>query len=303
LYLNFTAIFGCDPRRVVGVRAAGKMSKSSWARGRDGEGEDRCCGVTACKYLLCVYNFVFMLSGCLVCGLGVWTVLEKGLFINLLTVITYEVTSWLMVCTGAVAVLTALLGYTAIGLENKCLLALYTILLVLVFMFESITGLLAYVYQDQIDQDLNDHLFDSFIQGYGTERQVTNSVDAIQRQFACCGSNSFADWRRSNWSEEHPSLKVPDSCCKTESPGCGVRDHPSNIPYTGCIHTFSDQLSDHLVVLGVVSLALALLQIFGVIFTACLFSRLSRLEKYTSVRTNHNLLHETRHGSHYWRSN
>lgn len=278
-------------------RPTGRMSKSSSDRAGKRAGASGWCGVTACKYLLCVYNFIFLLSGCVVCGVGVWTVLEKGLFIKLLTVLTYEVTSWLMVCTGGVAVLTALLGYTAIGLENKCLLALYTILLVLVFMFESITGLLAYVYQEQIDQDLNDHLFESFIQGYGGDKEVTQSVDAIQRQFACCGSDSFADWRKSNWSGEHPGFRVPDSCCKTESPGCGVRDHPSNIPYTGCIHTFSAQLTDHLVLLGVVSLALALLQIFGVIFTACLFSRLSRQEKYTSVRTNSSS-QDTRHG--YW---
>ena len=29
-------------------------------------------------------------------------------------------------------------------------------------------------------------------------------------------------------------LQVPDSCCKSPSPGCGARDHPSNIAYTGC---------------------------------------------------------------------
>jgi len=245
-----------------------------------------CCGVTALKYVLCIYNFIFLLSGCLVCGLGVWTVLEKGLFIKLLTVLTYEVTSWLMVVTGSVGVLTALLGYTAIGLENRCLLATYTVLLVLVFMFESITGLLAYVYQEQIDQDLNKHLYESFIQEYGRDKDITYSVDTIQREFDCCGAQSFADWRTSNWSAENPEVKVPDSCCKTESPGCGVRDHPSNIPYTGCIHRFSDELSDHLLLLGVVSLGLALLQIFGVIFTACLFSRLNKAEKYSAVQTN-----------------
>ena len=38
------------------------------------------------------------------------------------------------------------------------------ILLVLVFMFDSITGLLAYVYQDQVDIDLNQHLVGSFVQ-------------------------------------------------------------------------------------------------------------------------------------------
>jgi len=149
-----------------------------------------------------------------VCGLGVWTVLEKGLFIQLLTVLTYEVTSWLMVCTGGVAVLTALLGYTAIGLENKGLLALYTVLLVLVFMFESITGLLAYVYQEQISKDLNQHLASAFIQGYGEDKGITNSVDRIQKEYSCCGANSFTDWSESGWALQNPGQRVPDSCCK-----------------------------------------------------------------------------------------
>ena len=34
---------------------------------------------------------VVQLSGCVVCGLGVWTVLEKGVFLRLMTVATYEV--------------------------------------------------------------------------------------------------------------------------------------------------------------------------------------------------------------------
>jgi len=266
-------------------------------RGRKDDDGEGCCGLNACKYLLCFYNFVFLLSGCLVCGLGVWTVLEKGIFIKLLTVLTYQVTSWLMVCTGGVAVLTALLGYLAIGLQNKGLLALYTVLLVLVFLFESITGLLAYVYQEQIEKDLNQHLAQSFIQGYGEERDITNAVDRIQREYSCCGANSFADWRTSPWKDLNPDLKVPDSCCKSESPGCGVRDHPSNIPYTGCKHKFSDQLSDHLLLLGVVSLALALLQIFGVIFTSCLFSRISKVEEYKAVDQR-----EIQYSNGYWTS-
>ena len=95
--------------------------------------------------------------------------------------------------------------------------------------------------------------------------------------------------RASPWKDLNPDLKVPDSCCKSESPGCGVRDHPSNIPYTGCKHKFSAQLSDHLLLLGVVSLALALLQIFGVIFTSCLFSRYTyiyRVRRFNSPTPN-----------------
>ena len=52
-------------------------------------------------------------------------------------------------------------------IRQRRILLQYTILLVLVFMFESITGLLAYVYQEQIQQDLNNHLADTFIQVSG----------------------------------------------------------------------------------------------------------------------------------------
>ena len=98
-----------------------------------------------------------------------------------------QATTWLLVATGLLSVISALLGYTAIALDSRCLLASvtlpnydilynmdndddggddigytaialeryfddnlgpqYTILLVLVFMFESVIGLLAYVYQ------------------------------------------------------------------------------------------------------------------------------------------------------------
>ena len=52
-----------------------------------------------------------------------------------------------------------------------------------------------------------------------------------RRQFKCCGSNSSSDWAESLWvhSAEAQGRLVPDSCCKTETEGCGHRDHPSNI--------------------------------------------------------------------------
>lgn len=65
--------------------------------------------------------------------------------------------------------------------------------------------------------------------------------------------------------------QVPDSCCKTEGVGCGVRDHPSNIYYTGCIHRLSDTVKTHLGYLTIAGLGLCLLQLFGVVFATCLY--------------------------------
>ena len=56
----------------------------------------------------------------------------------------------------------------------------YTILLVIIFMFESVIGLLSYVYQEQIDTDLQDSLRDTFITTYSLDMENTQAVDKIQ---------------------------------------------------------------------------------------------------------------------------
>ena len=42
----------------------------------------------------------------------------------------------------------------------------YTVLIVMLFMMESVIGLLSYVYQEQVSSDLGDSLEDIFIQRY-----------------------------------------------------------------------------------------------------------------------------------------
>ena len=62
----------------------------------------------------------------------------------------------------------------------------YTILLVIIFMFESVIGLLSYVYQEQIDNDLQDSLRDTFILSYGLVMENTEAVDKIQTKVSSC---------------------------------------------------------------------------------------------------------------------
>ena len=50
-------------------------------------------------------------------------------------------------------------------------------------------------------------------------------------QHKCCGGLSYASWNTTLWKQmpENENLSVPESCCKTMTPFCGKRDHPSNI--------------------------------------------------------------------------
>ena len=63
------------------------------------------------------------LAGCLTSGLGVWTLLRRWDLLAVAPGPAYTLTVWLLLATGAAAVLTALTGYTAIALESRALLA------------------------------------------------------------------------------------------------------------------------------------------------------------------------------------
>lgn len=103
----------------------------------------------------------------------------------------------------------------------------------------------------------------------------------------CCGAVRFEEWKNSAWlklnstnintTTHHLMIRsnvnrvVPDSCCISYSEMCGKSDHPSNIPYTGCVYQFIDETRDHLNILGAIGFGFCFVQIFGLILSCCLY--------------------------------
>ncbi|XP_028726172.1 CD151 antigen [Peromyscus leucopus] len=243
------------------------------------------CGTVCLKYLLFTYNCCFWLAGLAVMAVGIWTLALKSDYISLLASSTYLATAYILVVAGVVVMVTGVLGCCATFKERRNLLRLYFILLLLIFLLEIIAGILAYVYYQQLNTELKENLKDTMIKRYQQSGQegVTNAVDKLQQEFHCCGSNNSQDWRDSEWirSGEASNRVVPDSCCKTVVPGCGRRDHASNIYKVegGCISKLETFIQEHLRVIGAVGLGIACVQVFGMIFTCCLYRSL-KLEHY-----------------------
>ncbi|XP_018115580.1 CD151 antigen isoform X1 [Xenopus laevis] len=245
------------------------------------------CGTICLKYLLITFNFFFWLAGLAVMAVGIWTLIQKSDFISLLPSNTYAATAYILVIAGAIVMVTGILGCCATFKERKSLLKVYFILLLCIFILEVLAGILAYIYYQQCApfcSQLNAELKQSLKQTMNTkykqagEEKVTNAVDKLQQEFKCCGSNNSEDWRDSMWinSPEAEKRLVPDSCCKTVTQRCGVRDHPSNIYKVegGCISKLETFIRAHLLIIGAVGIGIACVQLFGMIFTCCLYRSL-----------------------------
>ncbi|XP_056434528.1 tetraspanin-11 [Gadus chalcogrammus] len=237
--------------------------------------------LTVClKYLLFVFNFLFWVGGAAVLGVGVWTLVEKSDYLSLLASSTFAVSAYILILAGSLVVVTGFVGCCAVIREQKSCLSTYFSCLLVIFLIELVAGVLAYVYYQRLSDELKQHLNQTMSENYaqpGAEA-ITLAVDRLQQDFKCCGSNNSGDWLQSVYIEspESQDRLVPDSCCKTITPLCGLRDHPSNIYKVegGCITKLEQFLADHLLVIGAVGIGVACLQICGMVFTCCLYRRI-----------------------------
>nr|XP_025142824.1 uncharacterized protein LOC102407694 isoform X5 [Bubalus bubalis]XP_025142825.1 uncharacterized protein LOC102407694 isoform X5 [Bubalus bubalis] len=293
-----------SPRQAVGLAPtwSGHVSPaplpagvwpSSWAApppptgprmGEFGE-KSTTCGTVCLKYLLFTFNCCFWLAGLAVMAVGIWTLALKSDYISLLASGTYLATAYILVVAGIVVMVTGALGCCATFKERRNLLRLYFGLLLIIFLLEIIAGVLAYVYYQQLNAELKENLKGTMTRRYHQpgHEGVTSAVDKLQQEFHCCGSNNSRDWQDSEWirSGEADGRVVPDSCCKTVVPGCGRRDHASNIYKVegGCITKLETFIQEHLRIIGAVGLGIACVQVFGMLFTCCLYKSL-KLEHY-----------------------
>ncbi|EPY85316.1 hypothetical protein CB1_000388006 [Camelus ferus] len=147
----------------------------------------------------------------------------------------------------------------------------YFSLLLVIFLVELVAGVLAHLYYQRLSDELRQHLTRTLAENCrqpGAAQpgaaEITASVDRLQQDFKCCGSNSSADWQHSTYilSREAEGRRVPDSCCKTVVARCGQRTHPSNIYKVegGCITKLEQFLADHLLLMGAVGIGVACLQ-------------------------------------------
>uniref|UniRef100_A0AAG5D231 Tetraspanin n=2 Tax=Anopheles atroparvus TaxID=41427 RepID=A0AAG5D231_ANOAO len=244
-----------------------------------------CCSINFIKYSLHIFNTIFLMSGMVIVGVTLWTVFWKHQYISLLSTTNYAIGTYALLAAGLLAVVGGVLGCCGVCHEHRGILLMYTFILLFVFLLEAIVGGLAYLYETQIEAELQHSLNSTFVEHYGVSERQTQAIDSMQQEFSCCGAVRFEDWRNSVWlrSRRKDLIRptegrlVPDSCCVTVSPLCGLRDGPSNIHYTGCIYQMTDDVKHHLIILGAIGLGLSVIQIFGMILSCCLYVKLKNV--------------------------
>lgn len=231
------------------------------------------CNIVCMKTLFFVFNFIFWLAGVGILGVGIWIMVYKSDYKSLLDSDIYVIVPGLMIAAGVVVIIVAIVGCLGAAKENRFFLISFLVMVVLIFILELTIGILAFVYSSKINDEIRSSIKDKMNQ-YGESDAVTKSIDKLQVENKCCGDTGGSSWNGTAWQQaqqsEEKSNIVPDSCCKTQTPDCGERDHPSNINDVGCLAQVEEFFRHHFTILAIVGIGVACIQLIGIFVTGCI---------------------------------
>nr|CDS30115.1 tetraspanin [Hymenolepis microstoma] len=214
-------------------------------------------------YVLYVLNGLLVLIGLTLLGLSIFAYMEPGIqsvFLSAGILHELQILLIVLICTGVITVIVAILGCCGVYHESPGLLGIYSICIAIVICVEVAIGVLSFLYQSEIEEKLTQALKEvirkwmSTSKDLDTEAQNIVTRDVFQSTFECCGEKNY---------EEYRNTVLPTSCCpETVS---GVCD--STAAFTvGCYDKASEAIRIGLRVFTANILAMASYEMVGLIF-------------------------------------
>ncbi|KAK4876280.1 hypothetical protein RN001_012702 [Aquatica leii] len=224
------------------------------------------------KYLLFVFNLLFVITGIIILSLGVSI---KAYFTNYDFFLDdkYFSTPNLLIAIGTIIFLVAFFGCCGAIKESFCMTITFSVLLILIFVLEFAAGISGYVLRNQTADFLVGKLNSTMYQyePNKTDANASRVWDGIQTEFKCCGVHNYTDWYGVKQLQE----MLPLSCCGPQwgSVGTGSCNANTNTLYQkGCVEGFGEFVEDNAFTLASAALVLAFIQLLGIIF-ACHLSK------------------------------
>ncbi|KAK3580355.1 hypothetical protein CHS0354_014829 [Potamilus streckersoni] len=217
-------------------------------------------GMKCVKLLIFSFNLLFVLVGIALIACGAYVQIQLKKYFQLIDG-SFDSAAVLLIVVGVIVFMIAFFGCIGAIRENHTCVMIYAVLLGLIFILEIAGGIAGFVLKDKV-RDSVEKLMNTSLQKEIDQPVSPNIWDDIQKEFKCCGVETYKDWEKSGINKT-----APDSCCTVH--GCDRRN--SSLLYTeGCLHKFTGWVQDRIVIVGGIGIAFAFIQVVGILCACCL---------------------------------
>lgn len=247
------------------------------------------CKKNMIKLSLVVFNIIAVIIGLSLLGIGAYSKYEYGEILAV-SASTFTSIPSMMMILGVLVFILGFLGCFGSFKENRPLLIIYTILLVLVLMGEIVAIIISLIYKGKINDSVSEGL-ESKIESYIAYNNNTKNgdvddkeiVDKIQETLECCGIHGTESYLEDEiWIATNNNETVPASCCSGVAAAndlCSIKKGNGANPALfgeGCLDLTTAKLSDNAGLVIGISIGFILIQIVGVVLGCVLCKRIAR---------------------------
>jgi len=222
-------------------------------------------GVNKCvKYLLFLFNLLFWISGCIILGVAIYLKVSKDG-----NKITSEAVPGidLLIAIGVIIMVLGFLGCCGAIRENRCMLMLFFIGLLLIFILLLAAGILGAVGEEKTKEWVKERL-EKLLPLEGRP-EIQTDLQKLEEEGKCCGLiNGHIDW----------GSKVPSSCdCKDTTQKC-TSVGGKQVYETPCVKFVISFMEKHAVVVLGIAFGIAVLMLFGMAFAMTLYCQIGKVD-------------------------
>ncbi|XP_026535070.1 CD9 antigen [Notechis scutatus] len=208
-------------------------------------------GGTKCiKYLLFGFNFIFWLAGTAVLAIGLWLRFDsqnKELFQTDESTSKFYTGIYILIAAGALIMLVGFLGCCGAIRESQCMLGLFFTFLLVIFALEVAAAIWGFSNKEKLPKEMQsfyDTLFEK-----RKDIKVKSSLKTFHYALNCCGPSGV------------PDPDYQDTCPENPKP---------------CPKAIEDFFKNKLNLIAAVGIGVAVVMIFGMIFSMVLFCAIRR---------------------------
>lgn len=237
--------------------------------------------------MMFVFNGIIFLAGVAILGVGIWVKVDSGSILNFIGQIENapaELTQvlnvgYLLIAIGALLVVIGFLGCCGAVRESKCMLMLFFIIVLLVFIAEVAGAIVILVFRplaDDLFQKLGTAAVQNIRKDYGENPDVTGLWNTTMSTLKCCGFYNSSDFVDSPYYKDHDKL-YPPQCCPGYSSPCNQTVADSDMSIPGCFPKIKHLIDENTVVIVGVALGIAALEICAMVVSMILFCRVKSM--------------------------
>ncbi|ROL51103.1 Tetraspanin-1 [Anabarilius grahami] len=232
------------------------------------------------KTMMFIFNGIIFLAGAAILGVGIWVKVDSGSILGFLQNIPGASlqlgqvlnVGYLLIAVGAVLVVLGFLGCCGAVRESRCMLLMFFIIILIVFIAEVAGAIVLLVFKplaENLIKQLGDEAVKSIRKDYGKNADLTGLWNTTMKGLKCCGFNNYTDFTNSNFVNE--TKYYPFQCC-IGVPCNEAAAMNSTVP--GCFPSLKTLVDENAVIIIAVALGIAALELAAMIVSMTLYCKI-----------------------------